>query len=444
MAETGALVVCVPNFSEGRRTDVIDAICDALAGGGARLVYRQADPEHHRLDTTIVGSPDAVRASALAGAAKAVELIDMTTHTGGHPRMGAADVIPFVPLSGISMDEVVDLARAFAAELADELGIPVYLYDRAATSPERVSLAEVRKGEFEGLREAVARGERLPDFGPHRIGRAGATAVGARQPLVAFNVYLTGTSLTHDFNPRAGLRLNASYSRTDIVGIHPGYSDRQAYDGAGRMTFGLDRGVKLRLGYTFKQALYSPVLHPTEHGVDIGIEYSRPRSRTRATAFGFSVGPQRVSAGSTGQESQQSYGTAADFWLRHQMNRTWSLEGGYHRGMTLTDVLQSPTYTDGFTTGVGGFFNRRTFLQISGGYSTGVMALTAAPSPFTTYTGHVRMEVAANKVLATYAEYFYYFYDFDSSIQLPLGVPHGLTRNGVRVGLTLWIPVRHR
>jgi glutamate formiminotransferase len=193
MAETGALVVCVPNFSEGRRRDVIDAICDALAGGGARLVYRQADPEHHRLDTTIVGSPDAVRASALAGAATAVELIDMTTHTGGHPRMGAADVIPFVPLSGISMEEVVDLARAFAAELADTLHIPVYLYDRAATSPERASLAEVRKGEFEGLREAVARGERLPDFGPHEIGRAGATAVGARKPLVAFNVYLTGT-----------------------------------------------------------------------------------------------------------------------------------------------------------------------------------------------------------------------------------------------------------
>jgi len=193
MAENGALVVCVPNFSEGRQHDVIDAICDALAGGGARLVYRQADPEHHRLDTTIVGSPDTVRASALAGAATAVELIDMTMHSGGHPRMGAADVIPFVPLSGISMEEVVDLARAFAAELADTLHIPVYLYDRAATSPERASLAEVRKGEFEGLREAVARGERLPDFGPHEIGRAGATAVGARKPLVAFNVYLTGT-----------------------------------------------------------------------------------------------------------------------------------------------------------------------------------------------------------------------------------------------------------
>jgi glutamate formiminotransferase len=193
MAETDALVVCVPNFSEGRRHDVIDAICDALAGGGARLVYRQADPEHNRLDTTVVGSPDAVRGSALAGAAKAVELIDMTKHTGGHPRMGAADVIPFVPLSGISMDEAVGLARAFAAELSGALGIPVYLYDRAATSPDRASLAEVRKGEFEGLREAVARGERLPDFGPHEIGRAGATAVGARKPLVAFNVYLTGS-----------------------------------------------------------------------------------------------------------------------------------------------------------------------------------------------------------------------------------------------------------
>lgn len=193
MAETGALVVCVPNFSEGRRLDVIDAICDALAAGDARLVYRHADPEHNRLDTTVVGSPPAVRASALAGAARAVELIDMTTHTGGHPRMGAADVIPFVPLTGISMEEVVGLARAFAAELADALGIPVYLYDRAATSPERASLAEVRKGEFEGLRDAVARGERLPDFGPHELGSAGATAVGARKPLVAFNLYLTGS-----------------------------------------------------------------------------------------------------------------------------------------------------------------------------------------------------------------------------------------------------------
>ena len=193
MAGADALVVCVPNFSEGRRAEVMDAICDALASvPGARLVYRQADAEHHRLDTTIVGTPDAVRRAALAGAAAAVELIDMTEHAGGHPRMGAADVIPFVPLAGISMEEVVELARDFARELASTLRIPVYLYDRAALTPERASLAEVRRGEFEGLREAVARGERLPDFGPHELGRAGATAVGARKPLIAFNVYLTG------------------------------------------------------------------------------------------------------------------------------------------------------------------------------------------------------------------------------------------------------------
>jgi glutamate formiminotransferase len=193
--ESNALVVCVPNFSEGRRPDAIDAICDALASPrAARLAYRQADAEHNRLDTTIVGPPDAVRASALAGAAKAVELIDMTTHSGGHPRMGAADVIPFVPLRDISMEEVVELAREFAKELADALDLPVYLYDRAALDPSRTSLAEVRRGEYEGLRDAVERGERLPDFGPHRIGRAGATAVGARKPLIAFNVYLSGSA----------------------------------------------------------------------------------------------------------------------------------------------------------------------------------------------------------------------------------------------------------
>ncbi|MGZ5305531.1 MAG: glutamate formimidoyltransferase [Actinomycetota bacterium] len=189
----GRLVGVVPNFSEGRRTDVIEAIVGALHVAGAHVVYAEADRDHHRLDATILGDPEAVRASAMGGAAEAVRLIDMFEHRGGHPRMGAADVIPFMPVRGISMDDCVALARAFGRELAETLGIPVYRYDRAALSPERVSLVEVRKGEFEGLRDAVARGERLPDFGPHEIGRAGATAVGARKPLVAFNVYLDGT-----------------------------------------------------------------------------------------------------------------------------------------------------------------------------------------------------------------------------------------------------------
>jgi glutamate formiminotransferase len=187
------IVGVVPNFSEGRRADVIGEIVDALHVPGARVVYAEADPDHNRLDTTVLGSARAVAASAMAGAEKAVELIDMFAHDGGHPRMGAADVIPFMPVRGVTMDDCVDLARGFGRELAERLDVPVYLYDRAALLPERASLAEVRKGEFEGLRDAVTRGERLPDFGPHEIGRAGATAVGARKPLVAFNLYLDGT-----------------------------------------------------------------------------------------------------------------------------------------------------------------------------------------------------------------------------------------------------------
>ena len=187
------LLGVVPNFSEGRRAEVIDAIVGALHVPGARVVYAEADPDHNRLDTTVLGSADAVFASAMAGAVKAVRSIDMFAHTGGHPRMGAVDVIPFMPVRDVTMDDCVDLARRFGEELAGSLDLPVYLYDRAALSPERASLADVRRGEFEGLREAVSRGERLPDFGPAEIGRAGATAVGARKPLVAFNLYLDGT-----------------------------------------------------------------------------------------------------------------------------------------------------------------------------------------------------------------------------------------------------------
>jgi glutamate formiminotransferase len=196
MSETttnpGAIVGVVPNFSEGRRKDVIDEIVAALQVEGALLVNVQWDAEHNRLDATLLGPPDAVRASAMRGAATAVRLIDMDRHHGGHPRMGAVDVIPFMPVRDVTMDQCVALARAVGRELADELGLPVYLYDRAALVPERASLAVVRKGEYEGLREAVAAGERLPDFGPPHIGPAGAVAVGARKPLVAFNVYLSG------------------------------------------------------------------------------------------------------------------------------------------------------------------------------------------------------------------------------------------------------------
>jgi glutamate formiminotransferase/formiminotetrahydrofolate cyclodeaminase len=193
-AETNArpLIQVVPNYSEGRRRDVVDAIVTALRVPGAVLANVQWDPDHNRLDASVLGDAATVRRSAMAGAAKAVELIDMNEHLGSHPRMGAVDVIPFVPVRDVTMEECVDLARDFGRELAETLGIPVYLYDRAATTPERASLADVRKGEYEGLKADVAAGRRLPDFGPHEIGRAGAVAVGARKPLIAFNVYFRG------------------------------------------------------------------------------------------------------------------------------------------------------------------------------------------------------------------------------------------------------------
>ena len=172
------LVLVVPNFSEGRRAEVMDAIVAAMtAVPGATLLNRQSDPDHNRLDTTLIGSPAAVRAAALAGAARAVELIDMDQHQGSHPRMGAVDVIPFIPIRGVTMDDCVELARDVARELADSLSLPVYLYERAAVTPDRVNLADVRRGEYEGLRADVAEGRRPPDMGPHRIGKAGATAV---------------------------------------------------------------------------------------------------------------------------------------------------------------------------------------------------------------------------------------------------------------------------
>jgi glutamate formiminotransferase len=187
-----AIVGVVPNFSEGRRADVIDAICAALEVPGTRLVYRQADAEHHRLDTTVLGAPDAVKLSALAGAEVAVGRIDLREHRGAHPRMGAVDVVPFMPVRGVSMAQVSRLAHDAGVELAQRLELPVYFYGEAATTPERRSLADVRRGGYEGLRDAVAAGERLPDLGPHELGPAGAVAVGARMPLVAFNVYLDG------------------------------------------------------------------------------------------------------------------------------------------------------------------------------------------------------------------------------------------------------------
>ncbi len=190
-----ALVECVPNFSEGRDPAVIEAIVGAIASTpGAHLLDVSSDGSHHRTVVTFVAAPSAAVQAALNGMRIARDRIDLTHHRGEHPRIGATDVVPFVPVDGVTMDDCVALARELGARAWSELGIPVYLYERAASVPSRENLADVRRGEFEGLRDEVGTNPaRRPDFGDAALHpTAGATAVGARPFLVAYNVYLGG------------------------------------------------------------------------------------------------------------------------------------------------------------------------------------------------------------------------------------------------------------
>lgn len=188
-----AIVECVPNFSEGRRVDVVDQIVNAIAGlTNVKVLNRHSDADHNRSVITFVGPPEAVLEAAFRGVAAAVSLIDMEQHSGQHPCIGAADVVPFVPLRGITLADCAALARRLGQRIGQELGIPVYLYEAAALRPERRALPNVRRGGYEGLKAAIATDpSRRPDYGPVQIGPAGAVAVGARLPLVAFNVYLS-------------------------------------------------------------------------------------------------------------------------------------------------------------------------------------------------------------------------------------------------------------
>jgi glutamate formiminotransferase/formiminotetrahydrofolate cyclodeaminase len=189
------LVECVPNFSEGRRPEVIGAIREAIAAvAGVTVLDVSSDPSHNRTVVTFVAPRDAAVAAAFAGIAKANELIDLTTHDGEHPRIGATDVVPFIPLQGSTMDDCIALAQALGQRVGDELGVPVFLYERAATRPERTNLVDVRRGGFElASTELGSNPDRVPDFGPNAIHpTAGATIVGARPFLVAYNVYLGG------------------------------------------------------------------------------------------------------------------------------------------------------------------------------------------------------------------------------------------------------------
>ncbi len=196
------IVECVPNFSEGRDLQKIDQIIAPFRGKpGVKLLDYSNDTDHNRMVATVVGEPEALRDAVIEAIGVAVSLIDLTKHEGQHPRMGAADVVPFIPIKGVTMDEAIALSKEVAKEVSERYGLPVFLYEKSATAPHRENLAAVRKGEFEGMAEKIKLPEWQPDFGPaERHATAGAVAIGARMPLVAYNINLNTPSLeiAHD------------------------------------------------------------------------------------------------------------------------------------------------------------------------------------------------------------------------------------------------------
>src|SRR3979411_2073929 len=186
------LVECVPNFSEGRDPAKVDAIIAAMKMDGVYLLDREMDSDHNRCVITLVGEREAIQEAAVRGVGKTAELIDLTKHQGAHPRMGAADVVPFSPIDGVTIEDCVAMARHVGEQIWKRYQIPVYLYESAATSPERQNLENIRRGQFEGIRADIATNlARRPDFGEAQLHpTAGATVVGARKFLIAYNVFL--------------------------------------------------------------------------------------------------------------------------------------------------------------------------------------------------------------------------------------------------------------
>jgi glutamate formiminotransferase len=191
------IIECVPNFSEGRNPENIERIVEPFRGEkSVKLLDYQTDEDHNRMVVTVVGEPDALKTAVIEAIGRAIDLIDMRTHEGQHPRMGATDVVPFIPIKNIGMQEAVEFSKKIAKEVAQIYSLPIFLYENSASRPQRQNLANIRKGQFEGMADKVEQPEWKPDFGPTKVHpSAGVTAMGARMPLVAYNVNLDSSDI---------------------------------------------------------------------------------------------------------------------------------------------------------------------------------------------------------------------------------------------------------
>lgn len=251
--------------------------------------------------------------------------------------------------------------------------------------------------------------------------------------------YSTDVVLAHNLTPRSALSFSGDFRYADFVGNDPLFTDLRSYGAGGRYLYNLDRNLKLIMGYTFRNAQYSLFQRSVEHSGDMGLEYARPLSATRKMVVSFSLGPTvangPVVALQTGEDRQQ-YRLMGEGSVAYPMSRTWNLRATYRRGTTYVESLPKPVFTNGVTVTAGGFASRRSDLSLSAAYSEGD-ALAGASAAFTTYTGAARYSLSLNRAWAAYGEYLYYFYEFDRNLTLPQGVSPQLSRNSVRLGLTL-------
>ena len=197
MSSMKKIIECVPNFSEGRDPQKIEKIVEPFrAKKGVKLLDYQTDEDHNRMVVTVVGEPDALKTAVIEAMGCAIDVIDMRSHQGQHPRMGATDVVPFIPIKNVSMEAAVEFSRDVAKAVVKKYSLPVFLYEKSAGNPARQNLADIRKGQFEGMSEKIKLPEWKPDFGPRKIHpTAGVTAIGARMPLVAYNVNLDSNNI---------------------------------------------------------------------------------------------------------------------------------------------------------------------------------------------------------------------------------------------------------